>query len=218
MSNIIKNPAQHMAIELYAMQPSITAEEVAARCNVTVKTVQNWRNNINFVEAVYDRYMVEFGSQLPDVLRAMVREAQAGNVQAGRLVLEHSGKLVKNVNVTIDSPFEKFLKKIDDIEDAEIIEDVEVTELVQELPNYNDLPPRNEENQENRVKKEKKSINRSIKDEIKRKEYNKKQKEWYNWRKRAKKVGIEPLKSKRPTPGQRKEWQNKIVAAEKANH
>ena len=207
-----------MAIELYAMQPSITAEEVAKRCNVTVKTVQNWRNNINFVEAVYDRYMVEFGSQLPDVLRAMVREAQAGNVQAGRLVLEHSGKLVKNVNVTIDSPFEKFLKKIDDIEDAEIIEDVEVTELVQELPNYNDLPPRNEENQENRVKKEKKSINKSIKDEIKRKEYNKKQKEWYNWRKRAKEVGIEPLKSKRPTPGQRKEWQNKIIAAEKANH
>ena len=200
------------------MQPSITAEEVAKRCNVTVKTVQNWRNNINFVEAVYDRYMVEFGSQLPDVLRAMVREAQAGNVQAGRLVLEHSGKLVKNVNVTIDSPFEKFLKKIDDIEDAEIIEDVEVTELVQELPNYNDLPPRNEENQENRVKKEKKAINKSIKDEIKRKEYNKKQKEWYNWRKRAKKVGIEPLKSKRPTPGQRKEWQNKIIAAEKANH
>lgn len=207
-----------MAIELYAMQPSITAEEVAKRCNVTVKTVQNWRNNINFVEAVYDRYMVEFGSQLPDVLRAMVREAQAGNVQAGRLVLEHSGKLVKNVNVTIDSPFEKFLKKIDDIEDAEIIEDVEVTELVQELPDYNDLPPRNEENQENRVKKEKKAINKSIKDEIKRKEYNKKQKEWYNWRKRAKKVGIEPLKSKRPTPGQRKEWQNKIIAAEKANH
>ena len=207
-----------MAIELYAMQPSITAEEVAKRCNVTVKTVQNWRNNINFVEAVYDRYMVEFGSQLPDVLRAMVREAQAGNVQAGRLVLEHSGKLVKNVNVTIDSPFEKFLKKIDNIEDAEIVEDAEVTELVQELPDYNDLPPRNEENQENRVKKEKKAINKSIKDEIKRKEYNKKQKEWYNWRKRAKKVGIEPLKSKRPTPGQRKEWQNKIIAAEKANH
>ena len=60
MSNIIKNPAQHIAIELYAMQPSITAEEVAKRCNVTVETVQNWRNNINFVEAVYDRYMVEF--------------------------------------------------------------------------------------------------------------------------------------------------------------
>jgi hypothetical protein len=217
MSNLIKNPAQHTAIELYAMQPSITAEEVAKQCNVTVKTVQNWRNNSNFVEAVYDRYMVEFGSQLPDVLRAMIREAQAGNVQAGRLVLEHSGKLVKNVNVTIDSPFEKFLKKIDDIEDAEIVEDDEVTELVQELPNYNDLPPRNEENQQKRITKEKKSINRSIKDEIKREEYNRKQKKWYDWRKRAKKAGIEPLKSKRPTPGQRTEWKDQIIAAEKTN-
>ena len=218
MSNLIKNPAQHLAIELYAMQPSITAEEVAKRCNVSIKTVKNWRENINFVEAVYDRYMVEFGSQLPSVLMSMVREAQAGNVQAGRLVLEHSGKLVKNINVTIDSPFEKFLKKTEDIQDAEIVEDEEVLGLVQDFPDYNDLPPRDTQDQRKRVAKEKRTINKSIKDEAKRHEYNKKQKEWYNWRKRAKKVGIEPLKSKRPTPGQRKEWQNKIIVAEKANH
>jgi hypothetical protein len=216
MSDLIKNPAQHLAIELYATQPSISAKEVAAKCNVTLKTVENWRNNINFVEAIYDRYMVEFGSQLPDVLRAMVREAQAGNVQAGRLVLEHSGKLVKNVNVTIDSPFEKFLKKIDHIEDAEIVEDEEVSELVQELPIQENLPPRKIENQDERVKKEKKKINRTIKDERKRVEYNKRQKEWYKWRKRAKAVGIEPLKSKRPTPGQRKDWQQRIIDAEKS--
>ena len=52
----------------------------------------------------------------------MVREAQEGNVQAARLVIEQSGKLVKNVNITIDSPFEKFLKEVpnaDDAEDAE---------------------------------------------------------------------------------------------------
>ena len=204
-----------MAIELYAMQPSITAEEVAKRCNVSIKTVKNWRENINFVEAVYDRYMVEFGSQLPSVLMSMVREAQAGNVQAGRLVLEHSGKLVKNINVTIDSPFEKFLKKTEDIQDAEIVDDEEVLELVQDLPDYNDLPPRDAQDQRKRVAKEKKTINRSIKDEAKRHEYNKKQKEWYNWRKRAKKVGIEPLKSKRPTPGQRKAWKDSIIEAEK---
>ena len=53
--------------------------------------------------------MNEFDSKLPSILDAMVREAQAGNVQAGRLILEHSGKLVKNVvNVTI-SPYEMFL-------------------------------------------------------------------------------------------------------------
>ena len=90
--------------------------------------------------------------------------------------------------------------------------------LVQDFPDYNDLPPRDTQDQRKRVAKEKRTINKSIKDEAKRHEYNKKQKEWYNWRKRAKKVGIEPLKSKRPTPGQRKEWQNKIIVAEKANH
>jgi len=211
----MKNPAQHKAIELYALQPSISAEEVATRCNVSIQVVYKWRENINFIEAIYDRYMVEFGSELPSVLMAMVREAKAGNVQAGRLVLEHSGKLVKNVNVTIDSPFEKFLKKVDDIEDAEIVEDEEIVGLVQDLPNSHDLPARNTENQQKRVVREKKTLNKSIKAEAKRQEYNKKQKEWYNWRKRAEKVGVSPLKSKRPTKGQRKEWQNKIIEAEK---
>jgi hypothetical protein len=88
---------------------------------------------------------------------------------------------------------------------------------VQELPTNTDLPPRNKESQRKRVYKEKKLINKAVKDEVKRQEYNKKQKEWYNWRKRAKTVGIEPLKGRRPTAGQRKEWQNKIIAAEKSN-
>jgi hypothetical protein len=216
MSNIMKNPAKHKAIELYASQPSITANEVAAACGVTTEVVYKWRTDNNFIEAIYDRYMVEFGSQLPSVLQAMVREAKEGNVQAGRLVLEHSGKLVKNVNVTIDSPFEKFLKKTDDIQDAEIVEDDVVLELVDELPVKEDLPPRNDESQLKRVYREKKSLNKTIKDEIKRQEYNKKQKEWYEWRKRAKAVGIEPLKGKRPTKGQRKAWQKSIIAAEES--
>jgi hypothetical protein len=215
MSNIVKNPAKFKAIDLYAMQPNITANDVALKCNVPIEVVYKWRTDINFIEAIYDRYMVEFGSELPSVLMSMVREAKAGNVQAGRLVLEHSGKLVKNINVTIDSPFEKFLKKIDHIEDAEIVDDEEVVDLVRELPDYNDLPPRNNGDQRIRVDKEKKDLNKSIKDEIRRQEYNEKQKEWYNWRKRAKKVGIDPLKGKRPTPGQRKAWKDSIIAAEK---
>ena len=62
--------------------------------------------------------------------------------------------------------------------------------------------------------REKKTLNKSIKAEAKRQEYNKKQKEWYKWRKRAKKAGVEPLKSKRPTPGQRKAWEAAIIKAE----
>ena len=151
--------------------------------------------------------MNELDSKLPSILDAMVREAQAGNVQAGRLILEHSGKLVKNVvNVTI-SPYEMFLNKVDGeiIEDSEVIEaasDVEFEEV--------DLPPRNAENQRLRAIKESKKV----KEVVNKEEYNAKQREWYKWRKRAKKVGVSPLKSRRPTPAQRKEWQGLIVQAE----
>ena len=110
MSDLIKNPRKAHAAEIYALNPNIEAEEVASRLGVSIDTVYVWRRDPNFMEAIYDRYMVMFAGEIPAVLMAAVREAKAGNVQAQRLVLEHSGKLVKNINVTIDSPFEKFLK------------------------------------------------------------------------------------------------------------
>lgn len=225
MSNIIKNPAKTLAIEMFATQPSMNIEEVATRCNVPKETIYEWRRNDNFMELIYNRYMVKFGGDLPLVLEAALREAKAGNVQAMRLVLEHSGKLVKNVNVTIDSPFEKFLKKIDNIEDAEILDDEEVNELANETLSYipkkedeEELPPRNEDSQRKRVFTEKKSLETSIIEDNKRIEYNKKQKEWYAWKKRAKAVGVEPLNAKRPTKGQRVAWEKLITDAEKSNH
>tara|TARA_R110000824_G_C15014682_1_gene657734 strand:+ start:195 stop:851 length:657 start_codon:yes stop_codon:yes gene_type:complete len=214
MSNIMKRPEKDLAVELFATQPDLTVAEVAAMIGVTPKAVKTWRENINFMEAIYDRYMVEFGGELPAVLMAMVREAKSGNVQAGRLVLEHSGKLVKNVNVTIDSPFEKFMKKVEvtDVIDAEIIE--EGMDVISEEYQSISLPERKKESPIARVREEKKKIKISIKEEVKRQDYNRKQKIWYEWKKRAKAVGIEPLKAKRPTKGQRKTWEDKIVRRE----
>jgi len=210
----MKRPEKDLAVELFATQPDLTIAEVAAMIGVTPKAVKTWRENINFMEAIYDRYMVEFGGELPAVLMAMVREAKSGNVQAGRLVLEHSGKLVKNVNVTIDSPFEKFMKKVEvaDVVDAEIIE--EGMDVISEEYQSISLPERKKESPIARVREEKKKIKISIKEEVKRQDYNRKQKIWYEWKKRAKAVGIEPLKAKRPTKGQRKTWEDKIVRRE----
>jgi len=210
----MKRPEKDLAVELFATQPDLTVAEVAAMIGVTPKAVKTWRENINFMEAIYDRYMVEFGGELPAVLMAMVREAKSGNVQAGRLVLEHSGKLVKNVNVTIDSPFEKFMKKVEvtDVIDAEIIE--EGMDVISEEYQSISLPERKKESPIARVREEKKKIKISIKEEVKRQDYNRKQKIWYEWKKRAKAVGIEPLKAKRPTKGQRKTWEDKIVRRE----
>jgi hypothetical protein len=211
MNELAKKPKKHHAIELSALHPEMTQKEIAEKLNIPYETLKTWRRNPDYMDAIYNRYMVEFGSELPAVLKAMVREAKSGNVQAGRLVLEHSGKLVKNINITVDSPFEKWLKT-NNAEDAEIVEDVEVVELIDSMPEVDEeeLPPRAEESVQKRIQDEKKAIKKAIK----REEYNRKQKEWYKWKKRAKNVGMEPLKAKRPTKGQRKEWEKEIIKRE----
>ena len=200
------------AVELYALQPDITAAEVAKELSVSAALIYVWRKNPNFVDAIYNRYMIEFGGELPAVLQAMVREAKAGNVQAGRLVLEHSGKLVKNVNITIDSPFEKFLKA----DKVEIdYEDAEIEEIVDSIPDIDgELPKRNTEDQRQRVRKEKKKIKKAIKTEKEKQAYNNKRKEWNEWLSRGKKMGVDPLPARRPTPAQKKTWRDEIVRRE----
>ena len=212
MSDLLKRPDVIKAIELYALQPDITAAEVAKELGISASLVYVWRKNPNFVDAIYNRYMVEFGGELPAVLQAMVREAKAGNVQAGRLVLEHSGKLVKNVNITIDSPFEKFLKA----EKAEIdYEDAEVEEIIASVSyDEENLPERNTGDQRQRVRKEKKKIKKAIKSEKEKQAYNKKRKEWNEWLSRGKKMGVDPLPARRPTPAQKKTWREEIIRRE----
>ena len=214
LADIKKNPAKTLAAELLALNPHLTIEKVASKVGVTERTVHLWKQDPNFVEAIYDRYMLEFGIEIPAVLNAMVREAKEGNVQAGRLVLEHSGKLVKNINVTIDSPFEKFLKGA---QVAEVVSDEDIIDVAAETVNDDSLPKRNTEDQGKRAVREKKITIKEIKKEETRTKYNAKQKEWYKWRKRAKAVDIAPLKGRRPTPGQRKEWQKRIILAEESS-
>ena len=195
-----------VAVEHFATNPNLTVKELALELGITERTIVKWRTDPNFMDAIYDRYMVLFGGELPAVLSAMIREAKSGNVQAGRLVLEHSGKLVKNINVTIDSPFEKWLKKIDvdDIEDAEIIE------VMEEIPIIETLPDRDTETTIKRSQRE----NKQIDDAVKKEQYSQKRKEWYKWNKRAKEVGVEPLSARRPTKGQRKAWEDEIIKRE----
>ena len=209
LAKINKNPAKLLAVELCAFNPEMTVQQIAEKIGVSKGCIESWKRLPEFIDAVYDRYMLHFGLELPSVLDSMIREAKAGNVQAGRLILEHSGKLVKNINVTIDSPFEKFLKNISD---AEIVEDEDIIEAAINVDsNFSDLPPRKVESQYKREEVEK----NTTKNLIKKAKTNAKQKVWYMWRKRAKAVGVSPLKGRRPTPNQRKEWEESIINAEK---
>ena len=197
-----------VAVEHFATTPNVKVKDLALELGINERTIVGWRTDPNFMDAIYDRYMVLFGGELPAVLNAMIREAKSGNVQAGRLVLEHSGKLVKNINVTVDSPFEKYLKTVDiDAEDAEIIEAMEEIPIIESLPERDTEPPVKRNNREKK----------QIDDAIKKEQYSQKRKEWYRWNKRAEAVGVEPLSARRPTKGQRKTWEDEIIKRESEN-
>ena len=97
-------------VELYASTPNINHKDVAEEVGINIKTLYNIRKQPNFWAKVYDCYMSTFEGEIPDVLRAMIREARAGNTQAARLVLEHSGKLQQHLNIHVKSNFEKFME------------------------------------------------------------------------------------------------------------
>ena len=210
MGKIQKINERHKAAEMMALDPETSVKQIASKLKVHEQTVLAWRRDPNFVDMVYQIYMVEFGAEIPAVLSSMIREAKAGNVQAGRLVLEHSGKLVKNINVTIDSPFEKYLKaektevEYMDAEVQNIVEDIEETQEIV-------LPERKVEDQSKRVKSEFKTIKRVAQNSKRRMARNK----MHRWKQRAKAAGIEPLPAGRPTKAQKKEWVEVVRAAER---
>ena len=202
VSQLKKKPAKTLAID-YCAYTNLTNKEVAVKVGVSEASINGWKQDPNFIDAVYSKYMLKFGLEIPNILDAVVREAVSGNMVAARLALEHSGKLVKNINITIDSPFEKFLKAVPD---AEVVEEGEVVDV----GTFDHLPERKPQDTAKVFKKNQVAT----KEAIKRAERNAKQKVWYQWRQRAKKVGVDPLTSKRPTPAQRKEWEESIVEAE----
>ena len=210
MTKLQKISERQKAAEMMALDPDMTVRQIATKLKVHEQTVLNWRRDPNFVDMVYQIYMTEFGAEIPAVLSSMIREAKAGNVQAGRLVLEHSGKLVKNINVTIDSPFEKYLKA-DKAEveyvDAEIQDIVEDREETQEVV----LPKRKVEDQRQRTRSEFQTIKRTAQNSKRRMARNK----MHRWKQRAKAVGIEPLPAGRPTKAQKKDWIEVVRAKER---
>ena len=208
-----------VAAECFANNPSMRYVDVAEVVGVHKDTIKQWRKDPLFVEAIYDKYMVQFGAELPSVLNAMVREACAGNVQAGRLVLEHSGKLIKNVNISIDSPFDKFLKSSNS--DGKIIEKEKIDAIeadFQVMETNMEMTERDESNDypRSRERREKKELKQSIGAEQKKIDYLKKKRERYALRKRAEDVGLDQLPQGRANKSVRVAWIEELEKRERA--
>ena len=209
-------PIETQAVEIYANNPEITHKEVAITLGVTEKTLRKIRRNPEYQENLYNYYMVTFNEGVIKTLESMLRESWAGNVQAGRIVLEHSGKL-QNSDGKHLSPFEKWaMMQIEKQEKGtEVGIDAEDAEIVEDIPNFPELPPRTADNSPLKTKEELNKLQNIPQKAKSIKNRNKVRREQYKWVKRAEAVGVKKLSAKRPTPGQKKKWQEKIIKLEK---
>ena len=202
------------AVELYALTPNAVHKEISEELGISSKQLLKLRREPKFWSDVYDRYMITFEGDIPDVLRATVREAKAGNVQAQRLVLEHSGKLQKHLSITIKSPWELWVaSKNNQLEPSQEIEPTAKLREVQDAEIVTDkLPDRTADNSPQKAHDDFIKLDKAMK---KKQAWNERRKELYEWQVRAKAVQIAPLPPRRPTPGQRKQWENTIIEKEK---
>ena len=202
MKTVLNPHLVNKAVDIYATTPNVQHNFVADELGISYKTLLKLRKDADFWKKVWDTYLVTYEADVLDVCRAMVREALAGNTSAGRLVLEHSGKLQKNINITISSPFEQYLE-------SQERKQLEPSKEIQR--NNSSIDIQDAEVVPEEIKQEFQHINREL---IKKKVYLEKRRELYGWSRRAEAVGIAPLPPRRPTKGQRLDWEMSIIRAE----
>ncbi len=190
------------AIELLANNVKIDNKTIAEKIGVSAPTLRYWLSDSEFSEALYKRYMEVAGIRIPAVVDSMMNEAELGNVQAGKLILEHFGKLIPSMQIQVESNFEKFLN-------AKNAEFSEITK-----PDL--LSMNNEEDQLDREFDEKDRVRQiyEVHEKDHKKTLKEKQNERYLIRKRAEEVGLDLLPPGRHTKSERNRWMNKLQKLE----
>ena len=213
-------PNKLLAIELISTNPSIHQKTIASKIGVDERTVRNWLSDPDFIDEIYKRYMEVSGIELPAVIKSMIEEAKMGNVQAGRIILEHFGKLETSVKVQVESPFEKFMRM--DGEEAEFVdisdkekEDMDLVSKVMDMEDI-ELPERDIANSSPRLreKNEKKTLKESTIKQIKKEKVKRQLNNAYRLRKRAEAVGLKLLGAGRQSKGARDKWLEKLERLE----
>ena len=202
MKTVLTPQIVNKAVDIYATTPNVQHNFVADELGINPKTLKKLRSDANFWKQVYDYFMVSYEGEIIDVVRAMLREAKAGNTSAGRLVMEHSGKLKQHLNIRITSPYEQWMSS----QGKQLEPSKEIPRLkTSEVQNAEIIEPSDD------VKADIDVMDKKL---IKKKKWLERRRELHSWFKRAEAVGIAPMPARRPTKGQRLAWEESIIRAE----
>tara|TARA_R100000808_G_C2146217_1_gene154112 strand:+ start:1786 stop:2499 length:714 start_codon:yes stop_codon:yes gene_type:complete len=209
--NLIRNKAS----QLVGMNPAITDRELCEQLNITPNALKRIKQDKLFYEKAEDIFAKNITRDLLLVDVAMIREAQAGNVQAARYLAERHGKFTKKFQIEVKSPYELFAKEMeaDDAEYEEMNGETEPMTLSQ-----TELPPRDERNNKPivRARTEKKKLHKTL-TRMKRErspQYKADKNDRYSLRKRAEAVGLERLPAGRPKDHVKRAWLEKLYKLE----
>lgn len=209
-----KNQKKQLALELASRDPNISQKDLAIKLGVDATTINRWFKDPEFIDGIYDNFMILAGKHLPSVVMALINEAREGNVRAAELVLKHFNKLQDRVHIEINAPFMQFMNN-KQIDDAEIVpEDAKMLADNTEIEQNIELPPRNPI--ANSPKNPKNKLNKEVlsKNKVKyRNDINNR----YFLRKRAKAVGLDPLPAGKPKDNVRKKWLENLIDLEHKN-
>ena len=205
---------QKMAVEICALQPEVTNRHLAKQLGISYKRACAWRNNPKFIEKAVDRFIEICGNEIPLVMKALIREAKEGNTRAAEIFLKQMGRLQETLTVKIEAPFIQHLKaKEGSIEVSEAIDLGNEVEKAMIDVEFEELPERNPKNNIpiRQLNKDKAETTQAIKRAKKNSDRNRR----YGLRKRAEKIGLDPLPGGRPHPAKRKTWIKKLERLEK---
>ena len=121
------------AVELFGTDPGMTSRRAAEMVGVSVPTIDRWRSDPNFWEAV-DKVADNYYSQYHHaVVMKVIEQALEGDPKSQDMFLKMRGKLAdKNINVRVLAPFEQYLQgkeKDKELEEVFEAEDAQYKEI-----------------------------------------------------------------------------------------
>ena len=201
MAKKLDNPKWWSAIEAYCANPSISMPKLSKIVSIPQDTLYRWFKKEEFLKALWKRHLALRTLNLIDVYDKQVEEANNGSTKAAEFVYKQHGELEKKME-GIQSPFMQF-NQINNITTKEEVQNpmVEVQNKVHDKVHEIPVQPIPVEEKEPTVYIQK--VNKNKRNAL------------MKLKRRAKKVGLTPLGSGRPTKTQKALWLERLEEMEK---